>query len=81
MTMIKRGISGSTISMAKSVYVCASCGHTEMKNENAEVEMSGVEIINKKCPICEIDMDLIFPDDSKESNTHESLSEDSEKQP
>lgn len=50
MSIIKRGTSDSLIVVSSSVYVCNSCGHTEMaKDENG----------TKECPKCHCEMRLV----------------------
>jgi len=50
MSIIKRGTSDSIVVISSSVYVCNSCGHTEMTKD---------DIGTKECPKCHSEMKLV----------------------
>ena len=50
MSIIKRGTCESSAIVSSTVYVCSSCGHTEIANGGSSV---------KECPSCHASMHLV----------------------
>lgn len=58
MSFIKRGTCDSSVTVSSMIYVCSSCGHTEMAGDGSSV---------KECPVCHASMSLIAPQPNTES--------------
>lgn len=61
MSILKRGTCDSSVVSSSSLYVCNSCGHTEMAKSGAP---------SKKCPKCEDNMDVVSSSASSASSGH-----------
>jgi rubrerythrin len=61
MSMIKRGTSSTSVVISSSVYVCPSCGHTEM----AEGDIDN----SKACPVCKTVMTPVSAQAAQAENT------------
>lgn len=67
MSIFKKGTCSSKVTISSTVYVCNSCGYTEI----AKSETEG----SKKCPKCNSDMSMVSSSCEKENddNTSESV--------
>jgi len=58
MSFIKKGTCDSSITVSSMVYVCSSCGHTEIASDGSSI---------KECPVCHTSMSLIASQSNAES--------------
>ncbi len=59
MTILKKGTCSASVTTSSKVYVCSSCGHTEMATGNSSE--------TKECPKCHGQMMIISGGPSEES--------------
>ena len=59
MTILKSGTCHSSVTISSTVYVCNSCGHTEL----SKTEQS----IDRKCPKCGAQMSMVSSSCEEES--------------